>query len=162
MITFIRKSKLLSLFYASFMGLIFRFCFGLIKNLLWSRAFDFISLDISTPRSLIFALVLFVNFITDFTSSLIAAILPGFLLFYVMRKSAVRYSLPAILVFLAVNSGLWKFWQAPHLETKISLLIGPFLEAFVFLAVVWLFQKYLIKRMGNGDGNFADVGSYGA
>ncbi len=149
MTTFIRKSKLLSLFYASSMVLLFHYCYGLIKHSVWSKALGFVSMDISTPKWLIFALVLFTNFIADITSSLIAAIIPGFLLFYVLKKSATYYSLPAVLVFIALSPRLRKLWSAPKLETKISLLIGPFLAAFVYLSVVWLFQKYLIKRMGN-------------
>ena len=70
-------------------------------------------------------------------------------LFYVMRKSALRYSFPAILVFLALNFRLWRFWQAPDIAIGISALMGPFLSALVFLGGVWLFQKYFLKRMEN-------------
>jgi hypothetical protein len=155
MIAAIRQNKLYSLLYAVSMGLIFRLCFGVIKNFVWSRAFDSIAFDVSTPKAKMLAVVLFANFITDLSSSLIAALLPGFLLFYVMRKSALRYSFPAILVFLALNFRLWRFWQAPDIAIGISALMGPFLSALVFLGVVWLFQKYFLKRMEN---NLSGIG----
>lgn len=144
MIAAIRQNKLYSLLYAVSMGLIFRLCFGVIKNFVWSRAFNSIAFDVSTPKAKMLAVVLFANFITDLSSSLIAALLPGFLLFYVMRKSALRYSFPAILVFLALNFRLWRFWQAPDIAIGISALIGPFLSALVFLNVVWLFLSMVI------------------
>ncbi len=153
MIASIHKNKLMSWCYALCMGLIFRFSLGYVKHFLWIWSFDFISRSVSTLKSQLFILTIFVNIIFDSTSALISAIIPGYLLFYVFRKKALYYSLPALAIFFVLNSHLWNFWKAPDLGMQISALMGPFLAAFVFLAVVWLFQKYLIKRMGNGDNN---------
>jgi hypothetical protein len=155
MIALIRKNKLISWCYAFCIGLIFRFILGHVNHLLFNLSFDFISLRASTIKSEVVILILTIclNIISTSISALISAIISGYLLFYVFRKEAFYYSLPALAIFLALNSRLWNFWKAPDLGTQISALMGPFLAAFVFLAVVWLFQKYLIKRMGNGDDN---------
>jgi hypothetical protein len=143
MIATIRKNKLMAWCYAFCMGIIFLYSLGYVKHLLFIWSFDFISQSVQSikPGLLIFILTIFLNFISDSTSALISAIIPVYLLFYVFRKEAFYYSLPALAIFLALSSRLWKFWKAPDLGMQISALMGPISAALVFLAVVWLFQK---------------------
>lgn len=149
MIALIRKNKLLSWCFAFCMGLIFLLILEYVKNLLWNRSFDFISLSASTPKLQLFILTIFLNFITDLTSSLIAAIIPGYLLFYIFGKKAFYYSLLSIVIFLTLSIWLRRFWKAPDIGMQISALMGPVLSALILIGIIWLFAKMTKHKYGH-------------
>jgi len=149
MIAFIRNNRFISYFYAFCIGVIFRFTLGYINHVLFNWSFNYISLRVSSIKSglHILILTLLLNIVSESISALIAAIISGYFLYYAFRKRAFYYSLPALAIFLALNSRLWNFWKAPDLGTQLSALIVPFLAAFIFLIVIRLF----IKKAGNKE-----------
>ena len=142
----IRKNKVASWCFAFCMGLIFRYIYGSAKNFLWNRNFDFLALSGSTSKSQMLFLTIVLNFVVDFTSSLIAAVICGALLIYVIEKKALFFSIPAIATFLALSSRLWRFWKAPDLGMQISTLMGPLLAGLIFAGTIWLFLKILNRK----------------
>ena len=140
-IKLIRDNKLLTLGFALCVGLFYHFSFGLIKNYLLLSFFNFISHVFLTCELEAVVLTLSINLIIDLISSLIAAILPGALFVYIIRRQVFFYSLISITVFLTLNSRLWKFWKAPDLGMQISALLGPILAALIFVGSIWLFFK---------------------
>ena len=137
----VRKNKFASWFFAFFIGLSFRYIYGIIKNVLWNRSLDFFALNPSASKLHILAWTVALNFVVDFTSSTVAAILCGSIMVYVLEKKAVFFTIPAIALFLALSARLWFFWRAPDLGMQISTLMGPILACLVFASTTWLILK---------------------
>ena len=142
----IRHNKVASLCFALFAGLSFRYVYGLVKNLLWNRNLDFLAFPASTSKSQMLFLTLVLNFIVEFTSSLIAAVICGAVLIYVLQNKAFVFSIPVIAVFLALSSRLWTFWEAPAVSVQISILMGPLLAGLTFAGTIWVFLKILNRK----------------
>jgi hypothetical protein len=142
----IRKNKIVSWCFAVCTGLILHYIYGFSKNLLWNRNFDFAALDGSMSKLQILLFTIGLNFVVDFTSSLIAAIICGALFVYVLQKKALFFSIPAVATFLTLSSRLWRFWKAPDLAMQISALMGPIWAGLVFASSVWLFLKILNRK----------------
>lgn len=136
-----RKNKFASWCFAFFIGFSFRYIYGIIKNVLWNRSLDFFTLNPSTSKLQILAWTVALNFVVDFTSSLVAAIICGSIMIYVLEDKAFFFTIPAIALFLALSARLWRFWQAPDLGMQISTLMGPILACLVFAGATWLILK---------------------
>jgi len=142
----IRNNKFASWCVAFCMGILFRYIYGLAKNL-WDSNMIYLSFSDSTTKLQIFFLTLVLNLIVEITSSLVPAILCGLLLIYIFQKKALFFSIPAIAIFLVLSSRLYRFWQAPDLGMQISALVGPILSGIVFALTVWLLLRLLLKKV---------------
>lgn len=142
----IRENKVASWCFAFCIGLGFRYIYGFIKNLLWNSNLGFLAFSGSTSKSQMLFLTILLNFVVEFTSSSIAALICGAVLIYVLKKKALIFSIPVIVVFLALSFRLWNFWKAPGIGLQISILMGPILASLIFAGTTWLFLKIFIRK----------------
>lgn len=147
----IRGNKYFSLCFALFLGFVFRYSYGIAKNVIWAnRKLDFISglVDPSSAMQMTI-LTIILNFIVNLSSSLVPALICGIILIYVFQKKALLFSMVSAAMFLALSSGLWRFWKAPDIGMKISTLMGPILSVLILVISIWLVFK--IKNLKKRD-----------
>ena len=143
LVSFIRNNKILSWCFAFLLGIVYRYGFGIAKDVIWkNRNLSFIT-ELIEPLSesqLLFFGIAF-NLLVDFTSVLLPALICGALLIYVFNKRAFLFSAGTVAAFLALRSMLWNFWKYPDIGAQISAFISPILAAFILIASVWLLLK---------------------
>ena len=138
-----RNNKIMAWLFAFSMGLVFRYVYGIAKHVIfnWTRNLNFGSSTHPTPGSDFLVLTITFNFAVDFASSLIAAAICGAILVYVLQEQARVLCLGSVVVCLALDSRLRRFWKYPELGMQISGLMGPILTGLVFISTVWLIVK---------------------
>ena len=144
----IRENKYFSLCFALFIGFLFRYSYGIAKDVIWAnRKLDFIAGLVDPSSALqMTILTIILNFFVTLSSSLVPALLCGIILVYVFQKKALLFSMVAAAMFLALSSGLWRFWKAPDIGMKISALMGPILSVLVLVIFIWLVFKIRNQR----------------
>ena len=132
----LRENKAASWAIALFLGVIFRYPFGIAKHYIATAAqkLDFIQ---TLPQSQMVAFMIIFNFAVDFASSLIAAVICGSFLVYIFKERAKLFSIVTALVIVGLDSRLRRFWLYPDVGMQISGLIGPLLKGLVFAGTVW-------------------------
>ncbi len=136
----IRKYKMASWAFVILLGMLYRYGYGLTKDLFWAkRDLNFIAgnFDLNSKIQEFFVTV-GVNFIVDLSSIILPALICGAVLVYLFHAKARLLSLAAIVPFLVFSRRAWHFWEAPHLGLQISILVAPILGVVVLLAVVFI------------------------
>ncbi len=136
----IRKYKMASWAFAILLGMLYRYGYGLAKDLFWAkRDLNFIAgiFDLNSKIQEFFVTV-GVNFIVDLSSIILPALICGAVLVYFFHAKARLLSLAAVVPFLVFSRRAWHFWEAPHLGLQISILVAPILGVVVLLAVVFI------------------------
>ena len=136
----IRKYKMASWTFAILLGVLYRYGYGLAKDLFWlKRDFNFIAriFDLNSKIQEFFVTVSF-NFIADLSSIILPALICGAVLIYFFHAKARLLSLAAVVPFLGVSRRAWHFWKVPDLGLQISILFAPILGVVVLLAVVFI------------------------
>ena len=139
----IQENKLYSWAFALILGVLYRYGYGLVKDLFWAkRDLNFIA-GIFNLNSKIqeFLVTIGVNLIVDLSSIILPALICGAVLVYFFHAKARLLSLAAVVPFLVFNRRAWHFWEAPHLGLQISILFAPILGALVLIAVVFIKTK---------------------
>jgi hypothetical protein len=136
----IRKYKIASWAFALILGIIYRYGYGVAKDLIWAnRKLNFIT-EIVDPNSNTqqFFLIVGLNFTVDLSSVILPALICASVLIYIFHTRARLLSLPAVFPFLVFSRRACHFWEAPDLGLQISVLFGPILGVVVLLAVVFM------------------------
>ncbi len=136
----IRKYKIASWAFAILVGVLYRYGYGLVKDLAWGkRDGNFIAgiFDLNSEIQEFFATV-GVNFIVDLSSIILPAVICGAVLVYFFHAKARLLSLGALVPFLVFSHRAWHFWEAPNLGLQLSILFAPVLGVVVLLAVVFI------------------------
>ncbi len=144
----IRDNRYFSLCFALVIGFIFRYSYGIAKDVIWAnRKLDFIA-GLVDPSSVMQMTILAItmNILVELSSSLLPALLCGIILIYIFQKRAFLFSLASAAIFLALSTRLWRFWKAPDIGMQISTLMGPILSVLVLVTSVWLVQNQIKKR----------------
>ncbi|MBA4373890.1 MAG: hypothetical protein C0402_13655 [Thermodesulfovibrio sp.] len=139
----IRKYKMASWAFAIILGLLYRYGYGLVKDIFWGkRDLNFIAgiFDLNSKIQEFFATV-GVNFIVDLSSIILPAVICGAVLIYIFHTKARLFSLAAVVPFLVFSRRAWHFWEAPGLGLQISILFAPILGVVALLAVVFIKTK---------------------
>lgn len=142
-VIFFRKNATTSLMWAIIVGLIFRYLFGMTKDLMWlswdvTPIYKFI--NPKTPSQVFFFTVT-LNATVDISSSIPAAFICGALLAVVLREKGLVYGLCSAVVYFLFSARLWHFMAAPNLEIKISVVLGRILSACTLMVAIWLVLK---------------------
>ena len=139
----VRNNKVASWGLALFVGLIFRYADGILRNqiFLLCRSWDFGTSTHPTPDSQFLALTIVFNLALVLVSSLIASAPCGGVLVYIFQEKASKLCLGSIAVFLALSSRAWRFWTFPELGMQISSLMGPLVAGAIFFLTVLLLVK---------------------
>jgi hypothetical protein len=74
-------------------------------------------------------------------SSLLASVLCGGALVYVLQEKASRLCVGSIVIFLTLSPRVWQFWIFPELGMQISSLTGPIVAGTAFFLTVLLLEK---------------------
>lgn len=139
---FFRKNVALSLILGAVVGAIFRFLFGVTKELMWSwNVIPIVDFFKPSGLSQLFIFTIFFNALVDISSSILASIICGALLVWALLERALFYGLCSAAVFLALSSKLWHFMDAPSPELRISIVLGRVLPVFVLMTAIYLLQK---------------------
>ncbi len=152
-IEFIGSNRNASWLFSIFIGVLFKYAYGLFKNL-W--AYSIVSVleyaaslmePLSNLNSVMNVLITIgVNLLTDLPAAFVASLFCATLMLYVLRKQRLLYALGAVAPFFLLYSIRWHFRNAPDLGVQISAFIAPFLIAAVFVFSVWLLDKFQFKR----------------
>ena len=147
----IRTNKVASWGFALFMGLIFRYVYGIVKTFTSHQIRDYFTYLANTiPESQLVYLTVLFNFIIDFAGAFTAALICGALLVYFLQDKSILFSLGSVVTYLALSHRIFYFWKAPDLGMQISSLIGPILAALIFVSIVWFLVR-IKKRITPGS-----------
>lgn len=152
----IQQNKQYSWAFALLLGVLYRYGYGIVKDLIWAnRKLNFIT-EIIDPNSKtqLFFLTVGVNFTVDLSSVMLPALICGAVLIYIFHAKARLFSLAAVIPFLVFSRRAWYFWEAPDLGLQISVLLAPLLGVIVLFAFVFLKTKNekAAEQMARPDG----------
>ncbi|MFA4829044.1 MAG: hypothetical protein WC855_05565 [Thermodesulfovibrionales bacterium] len=143
LIAVIRKYKVASWAFALFVGFVFRYLYAIVKNSIFIKKLIsplFGRIDLFSELQ-IQILIVVVNIITEFTSSLFPAMFCGGLLVYLFGKRATELGIWSACMFIALGPRFLFFWQAPEIGLKISILMQPIIAVIVLASAISVITK---------------------
>jgi hypothetical protein len=140
---YIKNNTFLSWLWAVILGLVFYISYGVFKKLLWSwdlnRFVDWI--DPATDDNLLM-LTIILNAIVDSTSALPAAILSAILLVKFVSQKELIFGMASLLLYVVLDSRLWRFASAPNLGMQISSVMGPIIAGAILMFSILIFARF--------------------
>jgi hypothetical protein len=143
LIAVIRKYKVASWAFALFVGFVFCYLYAIVKNSIFIKKIIsplFGRIDLFSELQ-IQILIVVVNIIVEFTSSLVSAMICSSLLVYLFGKRAIELGIWSACMFIALNPRFLFFWQAPKIELKISILMQPIIAVIVLASAISVITK---------------------